>query len=248
MFSFFQRKNIVSDIEWLGVDMHSHLLPGIDDGSTSIENTIIYIKKLQELGLSKLICTPHIFPELYPNTSSTIFPVLSRVQEEVKLAGVQVELSAAAEYMVTAEFVPEKGLLTLTDNFLLIEMSYISETINIEKMVFDLQLLGYTVVLAHPERYRFYHTNFIRYQNLKDQGCLFQLNLLSLSSYYGKDVKHVANELLTKKLYDFAGTDLHHERHLNKLTDMIRSGDLYKLVGTYEFMNQQLITQSIIND
>lgn len=246
MFSFFQRKNIVSDIEWLGVDIHSHLLPGIDDGADDINQSIRYIKSLEELGFQQLICTPHILRDLYPNTPDTILPVLGLVLAGIKSAGIKIEVSAAAEYMADAEFEVTDQLLKLHGDFILIEMSYLIETSNIEQIVYDLQLKGYTVVLAHPERYNFYHTNFQRYERLKDMGCLFQLNLLAVSGYYGRSVQRMADQLLAHKMYDFAGTDLHHDKHLDKLTELVRSGELYKKIGNYEFKNKQLHKASLI--
>ena len=104
MFSIFKKKNIVSDIEWLGVDIHSHLLPGIDDGSPNVEQSVFLIKSLTELGLSKFICTPHIFQELYPNTSETISHALAVTKEALNVANITVDISAAAEHMVDDMF------------------------------------------------------------------------------------------------------------------------------------------------
>jgi protein-tyrosine phosphatase len=239
MFSFFQRKNKVSDIEWLGVDIHSHLLPGIDDGSKTMEQTLRYVHRLQELGFSKLICTPHIYSDIHPNSPETILPVLSEVITEVKAAGIQVEMGAAAEYMAESDFIATPGLLTLPGNYILIEMSYLVETPNIDQVIFDLQVKGYKVILAHPERYNFYHQQPERYHKIKETGCLMQLNLLSVLGYYGKGVQKTAEYLLEKHVYDFAGTDLHHDRHLNMLSAAIENGKLFKMIGSYEFRNKQ---------
>jgi protein-tyrosine phosphatase len=240
MFSFFQRKTIVSDISWLGVDIHSHLLPGIDDGSASMENSLAYIHKLQELGFEKLICTPHIFTDLYPNTPETILPVLDELKVKVKSEGLNVHLDAAAEYMADDSFKVETGLLTLPGQHILIEMSYLAETPNIDQIIFELHVQGYKVVLAHPERYLFYHKNFERYQRMKELGCLLQLNLLSVTGYYGKSVKSAAEAILKAGLYDCAGTDLHHERHLAVLEKNVQNGKMYELIGNYEFKNKEL--------
>ena len=242
MFSFFQRKTIVSDISWLGVDIHSHLLPGIDDGSASMENSVAYIHKLQELGFEKLICTPHIFTDLYPNTPETILPVLDELKGKIKSEGMGVTLDAAAEYMADSSFKAQPGLLTLPGQHILIEMSYLAETPNIDQIIFELHVQGYKVVLAHPERYLFYHKNFERYQRMKELGCLLQLNLLSVTGYYGKGVKAAAEAILKAGLYDCAGTDLHHERHLAVLEKNVQNGKMYELIGNYEFKNKELFT------
>ncbi|HEY0175232.1 MAG TPA: CpsB/CapC family capsule biosynthesis tyrosine phosphatase [Pedobacter sp.] len=239
MFSFFQKKNIVSDIEWLGVDIHSHLLPGIDDGAKDIDQSLSYISQLQELGFNRLICTPHIYSEVYPNSPETILPVLSNVVTAVKNAGLSIRIDAAAEYMADGTFTVGEGLLVLPGNYILIEMSYLCETPNIDQIVFDLHIKGYKVILAHPERYNFYHKHPERYQRFKDMGCFLQLNLLSVLGYYGKQVKIMAGELLKNKLYDFAGTDLHHDKHIQMLSSAIRNGLLYKKLGSYDFRNKE---------
>jgi protein-tyrosine phosphatase len=240
MFSFFQKKNKVSDIEWLGADIHSHLLPGIDDGAKTMEQSLTYIHRLQELGFSKLFCTPHIYSDVYPNSPETILPVLSTVKAKMMASGLTIEIGAAAEYMAESDFIAAPGLLTLPDNHILIEMSYLTETPNIDQIIFDLQVKGYKVILAHPERYNFYHKRTERYQRIKDAGCFMQLNLLSVSGYYGKSVQAMAEYLLQQNLYDFAGTDLHHDKHLSILSEAIENGQLYKKIGQYDFKNKQV--------
>lgn len=240
MFSIFKKKSQkVTDLSWLGVDMHSHLLPGIDDGAKTLAESMSYIKALGELGFQKLICTPHIFGALYPNNSQTIWPALQVVKDALHVGEIAIAVSAAAEYMVDERFEINDNLMCLSDGYLLIEMSYLNETPNIEQVIFNLQIKGYKVILAHPERYNFYHNDRSRYHRLKDMGCWFQLNLLSVTGYYGKPVKQAAEYLLEKKFYDLAGTDLHHEQHLNVLQATVRSGDLYTHIGHYSFKNQQ---------
>lgn len=240
MFSIFKKKKLVTDIEWLGVDMHSHLLPGIDDGSPDLEQSVKLISKLIDLGFSKFICTPHIFKELYPNTRETIIPALISVKEALKMANFDVEVDAAAEYMVDENFEIKDGLMVMPGNYILVEMSYLNETPNIEKVIFDLQIKGYQVILAHPERYNFYHGNHAKFHRFKDIGVLFQLNLLSVVGYYGKEVKRMADYLLEKNCYDLAGTDLHRDKHLDVLSRNIESGYLFDKIGLYPFKNKQL--------
>jgi protein-tyrosine phosphatase len=242
MFSIFKKKNIVSDIEWLGVDIHSHLLPGIDDGSPDVEQSVFLIRSLNELGFSKFICTPHIFQELYPNTPETISEALSITQDALKAANVNVEISAAAEYMVDEGFEVKDGLAVMPGNYILVEMSYLNETPNIEAVIFDLQIKGYKIILAHPERYNFYHNEHKKFHRYREMGVLFQLNLLSVIGYYGKEVKRTADYLLESKQYDLAATDLHHSKHLGVLTNAIRSGDLFERIGKYPFKSKELFS------
>ncbi len=240
MFSFLKKRTHIDHLEWLGVDMHSHLLPGIDDGSADTSQSVSFIKRLNELGLQKLLCTPHIFSELYPNTQDTIQLALENTRLAMKEARIAVEIGAAAEYMINDTFVISDELVCLPGKHVLIEMSYLAEMLSIEQVIFNLQVKGYVVILAHPERYSFYFERHQRFHRFKEMGVLFQLNLLSLSGYYGKDVKKLAEYLLQKNYYDLAGTDLHHEKHLQVLTEETQSGRLFEKLGHVDFKNKEL--------
>ncbi|MCX2494166.1 histidinol phosphatase [Pedobacter sp. PF22-3] len=240
MFNFFSKKNKITDISWLGVDIHSHILPGIDDGSPDLSTSLRFVKSLQELGFDQLIATPHIYQELYPNTKEIIFSAKDSLQQEMDKANVSLKLSAGAEYMVDQDFKMDRPLCTLDQKHLLIEMSYLNESPGISQTIFDLEIKGYKPILAHPERYTFYFKDKSRLKRFKEKGCLFQMNLLSILGYYGKDVKQLAEILLKEKMYDFAGTDLHHDKHLSTLIDAVQSGKLYDFLGNYPFKNQEI--------
>ena len=162
--------------------------------------------------------------DVYPNSSNTIKSKLEEVRTELKNQGLDdVNISAAAEYMMDEQFseLLDKGdILTLKDNFILVEMSYFSAPINIYDVLFEIQLKGYKPILAHPERYNFYHNDFESYYKLKKAGCLFQLNFLSLTEQYGRNVRQISQKLLKLDMYDFVGTDTHHSRHLNLLENI----------------------------
>jgi protein-tyrosine phosphatase len=240
MFSFFSKKTQVDDLAWLGVDIHSHLLPGIDDGSPDVATSVHLIKELNELGYTKFFCTPHVFTELYPNTPETIYPALDSIRIALKKASIDIQIDTAAEYMVDETFKISDNLLSLPGKYILIEMSFLSEVPNIEKVIFDLQISGFQVVLAHPERYNYYHKDTLRFNRFKEMGVLFQLNLLAVTGYYGKEVKVTSEYLLDNRFYDLAGTDLHHIKHLKALTATVRNGSLYKKIGEYPFRNKEL--------
>lgn len=243
MFSFFSRKPVTKTLEWMGVDIHSHLVPGIDDGSPDAASSVAFIKVLRDLGLEKFICTPHIFMEVYPNSRETIEPALARLKTSLREQQVGVAVSAAAEYMMDPDFaqlVKNTDLLCLKDKYVLVEMSYQVETRNVEQYIFDLSIKGYLPVLAHPERYIYYHNNYQQYRKFKERGCMLQLNLLSLSGYYGKKVRQVALSLLKDKLFDLAGTDLHSQRHADALDSFVRSGAAGKLLKDYNFRNKEI--------
>ena len=248
MFSFFFKSGRVDpDLSFLGADMHSHLLPGIDDGLQTIEESIEFIRELNQLGYSKLICSPHILADLYPNTPKTILPKLKLVQDALKIAGIPVEIQAAAEYMTDHPFTQKlenskkEDFLSIGGEFLLIEMSYLLPTPNIEKTIFDLQIKGLEPIMAPPERYSYFHNQFQQYKRLKELGCKLQVNLLSLTGGYGPEVKKTAEKLIKAGMVDFLGTDMHHIGHLNMLKDLATKKDFYSLVADCNLLNKSLL-------
>ncbi|TCP22942.1 tyrosine-protein phosphatase YwqE [Tenacibaculum skagerrakense] len=203
------------------VDIHSHLLPGIDDGAKNIEDSISLISKMYSYGIKNFITTPHVLGDVYPNSTQIILEKLDEVKKALSDKGyADITINAAAEYMIDEQFVArleKDDILTLKDNMILVEMSYFNAPINLYEILFEIQLKGYKPVLAHPERYNFYHNDFQNYYKLKKAGCLFQLNLLSLTEQYGTSVKKTAERLIKENLYDFVGTDTHHKNHLRLL-------------------------------
>lgn len=244
MFSIFSSKH-TADLSFIGADMHSHLLPGIDDGLQKIDDTILFIKQLHRLGYQKLICTPHIFSGVHPNSPATILPVLNSVKEILHNREIPVNIEAAAEYMVDHEFAQSikngDQLLTFGDNYILIEMSYVAASSYLHQVIFDLKLAGLQPVIAHPERYSYYHVQFHNYEELKDRGCLFQVNLLSLCGYYGNPIKKVAEKLLKNKMIDFVGTDMHHQNHLQTTKKFAEDKKLYRLLENASLLNKTLL-------
>jgi len=205
----------------LGCDVHSHLIPGIDDGSPDLDTSLRLIRGLADLGYRKLITTPHINADFFPNTRGVIDQGRNTVAQELKRQGIGTELRAAAEYLLDDQFIrnlaEDADFLTLKDKFILIELSFAVPVINLRQVLFDLQLKGYQPVLAHPERYLYFAVSRGWYDQLRVSGCLFQLNLLSFTGYYGREVRELAQYLVKKRYVDFLGTDLHHERHLQAL-------------------------------
>ncbi len=213
------------------VDIHSHLLPGIDDGAKDIEDSISLIVKMYSYGIKNFITTPHVLGDVYPNSTELIQRKLQEVRNELAQRGIQdISITAAAEYMMDEQFMQRlknDDILTLKDTYILVEMSYFNAPYNLYDVLYEIQLKGYKPVLAHPERYSFYHNDFNEYYKLKKAGCVFQLNLLSLTEQYGKGVQKTAQKLLKENLYDFVGTDTHHHNHL-KLLNTIGSAKTKK--------------------
>lgn len=228
MFNFFKKKDstaIENSVAQLPIDtdMHSHILAGIDDGSPDIATSLNLVKGIYNLGIRKTIATPHIIGDMYRNTSQTIGTALSLLKTACKDAGIDIEIGAAAEYMLDDYFVQliqgDEPLLTISKNVILTEQSYASPTSNLHEISFEIMTKGYKPIMAHPERYFFYHDDYEEYSNLKDLGFLLQVNLLSLTGYYGKPVAKAAKYLFDNDLVDLVGTDMHHQRHLETLSD-----------------------------
>ncbi|HUC80452.1 MAG TPA: CpsB/CapC family capsule biosynthesis tyrosine phosphatase [Flavisolibacter sp.] len=226
---FFGKKKVTQsvDLSWIGVDMHSHLIPGIDDGSPDMATSLELIRGLQTLGYKKLITTPHILWEVYPNTTEIIIDGLAALQQAVQAEGLTIELQAAAEYYIDEHFdellKKKVPLLPIKGNWVLVEFSMITAPLDLQQVLFEMQIQGYQPIIAHPERYIYLAQRKHFFDELKEAGCLFQLNLLALTGYYGKPVQELADYLLKNNFYSFAGTDMHNARHL---------AALQKLAGT----------------
>jgi tyrosine-protein phosphatase YwqE len=209
------------------------------------EQTIEFVKKMQLLGYVKLICTPHILSGVHPNSPATILPRLQDVKKILTDNNIDIKIEAAAEYMIDNEFaaLAKNGdeVLSFGNNYVLIEMSYVAASPYLEESIFNLKLRNFQPILAHPERYSYLHTNFNKYIDIKDRGCLLQLNLLSLTDYYGKDVKKIAKKLLEEDMIDFVGTDMHHYNHLNATIDFSANTKVYQLLQSRNFLNATLV-------
>ncbi|WP_338408272.1 CpsB/CapC family capsule biosynthesis tyrosine phosphatase [uncultured Flavobacterium sp.] len=233
MLSFFRPKTVLQDlIPDNHVDIHSHLLPGIDDGARHFEDSLRLTRSLQSFGIAQFITTPHIIHHVWDNTGATIKLKEAATVLELEKHQITIPFRAAAEYMMDDHFVElfKKGdVLTLKANYVLVEMSYINPPIHLYEILFDLQVAGYIPVLAHPERYLFYHNNFEEYLKLKRAGCLFQLNLAAVVGYYGEEITKVAEKLLQKGMYNFVGSDVHHDNHVAAFEKKVRLKDLTPL-------------------
>lgn len=218
MLSLFKSKPKLAELIPSGyVDIHSHVLPGIDDGAQKIKDAEFLLESMIDFGFSKVITTPHTMKNVWDNTTETIKNAHHLVQDELPELSKKVVLNCASEYFLDEnlmQLAQQENLLTLKDNFILIEMSYLNAPIQLYDFLFELQLKGYQLVLAHPERYNYFHSNKKEFAKLKKAGCLFQLNLLATVGYYGKNVAETADYLLKENLYDFVGSDIHHKNHV----------------------------------
>ena len=215
------------------VDIHSHILPGIDDGARNIEESMSLISQMKKLGFSKIIATPHIYPGLFNNTKENIKKCFNEIKD------VNNSVSYAAEYLTgryMIKHIEKKSILTLKDNYVLIEINYHAEPLELYDVLFKLKTNGFKPVLAHPERYLYYLNDFKKFYKLKNFGCLFQINFLSLTGYYGKKVLELSNKLLDKNLIDFTASDIHNYNHVKTIESkiLIKNKNISKLNGSFE--------------
>ena len=231
------------DLSIIKTDLHSHLLPGIDDGVASYEESIEIISQLKSLGYEKIITTPHIMADFFRNTPKIINEKLKNLKELLAEENIQITIVAAAEYLVDdglSDIIKNHEMLTFGDNQVLIELSFMNPPPNFNNIVFELQISGYKVVLAHPERYLYWMNNFEKFEELKNRGVFFQMNLGSLSGFYSPQVKKLAEKLIDCDLIDIVGTDIHSMKYIPEINIAQRNPFLEKLLFSGKLQNQFL--------
>jgi protein-tyrosine phosphatase len=231
------------DLSVLGTDVHSHLIPGIDDGAKVMEETIIMLKGFIDLGYKKLITTPHVMSDFYKNNPDTILGGLKKVRAAIAKEKLPIEIEAAAEYYLDFHFeslIEKKELLSFGNNHVLFELSFMHEPTRIKEAIFNMQTAGYTPVLAHVERYPYYHFKWDILEDFKSRGCLFQLNINSLSGAYGPPVKKMAEEIIEKGWIDLIGSDCHHMGHIESIDKLRTNKFLHQIIAQEKLLNKQL--------
>ncbi len=235
IFNIFRSKPTLNELIPIGfVDIHSHVLPEIDDGAKNINESLNLIGEMKKLRFSKIICTPHTFIGVHDNTIDSIEKSYLKLKDNLN---VEIKLSYASEYMLDESFltnIRNNEILCLKENYILVEMSYINSPINLYEIIFEIITHGYIPILAHPERYFFMHNNFKEYHKLKKAGCLFQANLLSATDYYGKEVTKLLDKMLNKGLIDFVGSDIHNLNHIFKFYEKIKLNEIKALTKCIE--------------
>lgn len=228
----------------LKVDMHSHFLPGIDDGAESMDESIRLLRTFEERGYEKIITTPHIIQDLYQNSAETIFPVLERVRAELKKVGSALRIEAAAEYFIDDEFISKlernEPLLTIGEKYVLVETGFINEPAYLREVLFKVRLKGYKPILAHPERYLYMQTKPEKLEELFDSGVFLQINTMSLGGYYGKPAQKFAGMMIDKGFVHFLGSDCHRTKHLEHLQLAYKS-KLYTKLREQTLLNDTLL-------
>lgn len=225
LFHFFSSKSASPfPFHLLKKDVHSHIIPGVDDGSPDEATSVNLIKGLIDLGYEAFTATPHVMEDIWKNNTQSISEGHARLLAALQAAGISHPVQKAAEYLIDGNFeklLEEKTpLLTIKDNWVLVEISFVQPPLQFKEILFEMQMQGYQPVLAHPERYAHYHFNKAELEAIKNTGCLFQSNLLSFSGYYGPEILQFAERMAKYGLVDLLGTDLHHERHLSALRNL----------------------------
>ncbi len=243
--NFFSSKKLSQPLNMavIGTDMHSHLIPGIDDGVESVNQSLALIREMKDMGYSKLITTPHIQGEIYKNTPEIINEGLEIMRKAVKKEGINIELEAAAEYLLDDKFddkFKSGNLMTFGDKYILVELSYFSPHPNLFNFIFDLQIEGYKVILAHPERYSYWFNNFKKYEELKDRGVFFQLNVISLGGYYDVAPRKMAEKLIDASMINFLGSDMHNQNYMNGLQNVRTENYLDKILSSGKILNHKV--------
>lgn len=243
MFSLF-RNSPKNKILPLKVDIHSHLLPGLDDGVKSVEETVYILKILQNLGYKKIITTPHVMSDHYPNSNLDIISKLIETKELLVKHELDIQLDAAAEYYLDENLIyklsKKEKFLTFGKNYLLFETSFFNKPAFLEEAVFNMNTLGYQPVLAHPERYSYLNGNQKLLEKLKNMNLFFQMNILSLSGFYSIEVKKFAMKLLKANLIDFVGTDCHNALQADEVLNKLNNKQL-KYLNSQNILNQSLL-------
>ena len=237
-------KRAPADFGVLRADMHAHILPGVDDGAQTPEESLILLNALQSMGFTQVFATPHISRNFYPNSRENLLPATAQLLQVLRDRDIQLQLGLAAEYYLDEHFeslLNQDTLLTLPGNYILFEMSYFHAWPGLSRTLFELIRRTYRPILAHPERYPYFRGKyFYLLEDLRDRGISFQINLLSLHGIYGRETRRCAFRMLEAGLVDFLGTDVHHVQHLAALEDFRRSGRCHRLLEKYEFQNGTL--------
>jgi protein-tyrosine phosphatase len=232
-----------ADLSLVGIDMHSHFIPGIDDGAQNMDETMFLLRAMKDFGYRKVITTPHIYTDLYPNTAERILDGLAKVREQIAADGLEIEIEAAAEYFLDEHFeslIEEKKLLTFGNNYVLFELGFMQEPPTLPRAIFNMHLQGYKPVLAHPERYEYWNGRLSKYEELLDRDVLIQLNVNCLTGHYGQEVKATSEKLVDAGMVHFIGSDCHHPGHLNMLAAVRSNPRVHKLIESGKLLNMQL--------
>lgn len=240
-----ERPSALTDYSAMLVDFHNHVLPGIDDGAKNMDDSIMMLRYFEELGIKKVIASPHSMADGYINSNEKILQLRDVVREAIKKNAINIEFDAAAEYYMDELFmekIEKKDLLTIGKNYVLMELSYLSKPNNTGDAIYKLQIAGYNLILAHPERYPYYYEDsFEHYKNFKDRGVYFQINIGSLVGKYGGQARYTAEKMIDENMVEFVSSDLHTIAQFEVLRDCLKSKHLEKILNSDKLRNKTLL-------
>jgi len=242
IFSWFKKEKAF-DIIKLEVDIHSHIIPSIDDGAKDIEESIKLLKELETIGYKKVITTPHIMSDAYKNSATNIYEGLRILQDKMAQEDISLELDVGAEYYLDDGFydrLKDEHVMSINQKYLLFETSYMSKPMLLEDMIYAISTAGHIPLMAHPERYRYIKNPIEEYKRFKDLGVMFQVNINSFGGYYGQDAKNKALFLSDAGMIDFLGSDVHHIKQLKMLNDVIYTKEYQKIFTNNNILNSTL--------
>lgn len=245
MFKLFNRKSKETPQLCYSTDVHSHILPGVDHGAATVDDSLEMLRAQLDMGITRVMCTSHVTAETFENTPESLTHAWEVLKQAIAAEGLPVEVFPSAEYRIDEYWNKEYAaghVLPMPGNYLLLENSFVQELIGIDELMFDVQVKGYHPILAHPERYGYYHHRHDRYEHLHRSGVKFQVNLLSLAGYFGKGAKIQALWMLENNLCDMLGSDMHFMEHAEVIKDYIASKEWRKLVDKYDLEHR------LIND
>lgn len=225
----------------IAVDMHSHVLPGIDDGAQNVDESLFLIRKMMDAGIKKIIATPHVMADFYRNTHETINDALELLRAELKNCGIDIEIEAAAEHYFDETFekrIDDKMLMIMGDNYVLYEYPFITMPQNALEVLQKLKKNGYKPILAHPERYSY--MTIEEMAELRSLGGNIQMNTISLTGYYGKSIKQKAEAMVDAAIVDFISSDMHHPKHAAAFHNALSLPYVEKLLTDYPLKNIML--------
>ena len=245
MFHLFKKKYTPRPIfAALGTDMHCHLVPKVDDGSKCVEESIECLNTLKAVGYNKVIITPHFQHPRFPNDEDDIVRRFEVLKRQAQDAGVEIEMAGVGgEYRIDSGFakrLENPRFLQVGGKYVLVELSLHQQMMGCDEMIFDMQMKGYEVILAHPERYPYLGAPSSRMEQLKEQGVFFQVNVLSLGGFYGEEAKRRAFTMIDYGWVEFLGTDMHNILYAQALSDLSRNRKVEKILEKHDFLNKTL--------
>ena len=239
-----EQKDIETEFKLpITTDIHSHILPGLDDGAANPDKSLEMLKRMAELGYERMVATPHVMVDGYKNSTSHILSSIERLRDSAAAFSIGIELDTAAEYYMDEELsrrLESGDILTIGAEYLLFETSFFCEPLNLHEMIYEITMRGYRPLMAHPERYRYINDIQDFYGRLREAGVSFQVNINSFGGYYGSDAKEKAYYLSENGMVDFLGSDIHGTGQIDYMSDILSKGVLESVISKNKILNDTL--------